>query len=199
MVPQNPVHRNPATAGGFANLQAARDHLLDRWLSAHPGDRTLSGFFDLPLSVRHPSRLPFRAPHFVNHLDAQPLPKKRRIIHTTLDLHQQQTVEALVHSHIARHASEGIQNAAVVVLNRRSMAVKAMVGSANFFDAALSGQVNGNLKPAKFYGLALCLGGVEVTMLELASLYAALPNGGALQPIRMLASALRMRRRPNAS
>ncbi len=112
MVPQNPVHRNPATAGGFTNLQAARSHLLGRWLSAHPRDSSLSGFFDLPLSVRHPSRLPFEAPHFVNHLDAEPLPKKRRIIHTTLDLQRQQTVEALVRGHIDRHASEGIHNAA---------------------------------------------------------------------------------------
>jgi penicillin-binding protein 1C len=45
----------------------------------------------------------------------------------------------------------------------------------------------GNLKPAEFYGLALCLGGVEVTMLELVSLYAALANGGELRPLRMLA------------
>ncbi|WP_319521949.1 penicillin-binding protein 1C [uncultured Desulfosarcina sp.] len=277
VVPQNPVHRNPATAAGFANLQAARSHLLDRWLSAHPGGSSLSGFFELPLSVRHPSRLPFQAPHFVNHLDAEPLPTKRRIIHTTLDLHRQQTVEALVRAHIARHASEGIHNAAVLVLDRRRMALKAMVGSANFFDDAIFGQVNGttarrspgsalkpfvyalamdkglihpaslmkdaprryggftpenydqrflgpvsahdalilsrnlpatrlqallgepgfhgflqqagieNLKPAEFYGLALCLGGVEVTMLELASLYAAMANGGELRPIRMLA------------
>jgi penicillin-binding protein 1C len=43
-----------------------------------------------------------------------------------------------------------------------------------------------NLQPATFYGLALSLGGVEVSMLELARLYAALANGGRLRPIRML-------------
>lgn len=42
-----------------------------------------------------------------------------------------------------------------------------------------------NLQPASFYGLALSLGGVEVSMLELARLYAALANGGRLRPIRI--------------
>lgn len=39
-------------------------------------------------------------------------------------------------------------------------------------------------KPASFYGLSLPLGGAEVTMEDLARLYAALANGGRLQPLR---------------
>jgi penicillin-binding protein 1C len=42
----------------------------------------------------------------------------------------------------------------------------------------------GNLKPESYYGLALALGGGEVTMEELASLYAMLANQGVMQPIR---------------
>jgi penicillin-binding protein 1C len=45
-----------------------------------------------------------------------------------------------------------------------------------------------DLKPEAFYGLALALGGGEVTMEELAGLYAMLANGGELKPIRMTAS-----------
>ena len=41
-----------------------------------------------------------------------------------------------------------------------------------------------DLKPEAFYGLALALGGGEVTMEELAGLYAMLANGGVLRPIR---------------
>jgi penicillin-binding protein 1C len=44
-----------------------------------------------------------------------------------------------------------------------------------------------DLKPEAFYGLALALGGGEVTMEELAGLYAMLANGGVLKPIRMTA------------
>ena len=42
----------------------------------------------------------------------------------------------------------------------------------------------GNLKAEYYYGLALALGGGEVTMEELAGLYATLANGGLMQPIR---------------
>ena len=41
-------------------------------------------------------------------------------------------------------------------------------------------------KPASFYGLSLPLGGAEVTMEDLVRLYAALANGGQLQPLRRL-------------
>src|SRR5205085_9778778 len=43
-------------------------------------------------------------------------------------------------------------------------------------------------KPASFYGLSLPLGGAEVTMEDLTRLYAALANGGRLQPLRRLAN-----------
>ena len=45
-----------------------------------------------------------------------------------------------------------------------------------------------DLRPEAFYGLALALGGGEVTMEELAGLYAMLANGGVLKPIRMTAA-----------
>src|SRR5687768_7747153 len=41
-------------------------------------------------------------------------------------------------------------------------------------------------KPASHYGLSLPLGGAEVTMEDLVRLYAALANGGRLQPLRRL-------------
>ncbi|HEY2104350.1 MAG TPA: penicillin-binding protein 1C [Candidatus Binataceae bacterium] len=40
-----------------------------------------------------------------------------------------------------------------------------------------------NLRPAGFYGLALALGGVEVSMEEMAGLYAMLASGGVLRPL----------------
>ncbi len=276
VVPQNPVRRNPATTAGMTKLQSARQHLLARWLEIHPQDHSLKAIFDLPLAVRSIDRLPFEAPHFVDHLQLKDTLAQGPLIHTTLDLRKQQLAESLVRSHIARRSPEGIANAAILVLDARSMAVKAMVGSADFFDAEIAGQVNGvtarrspgstlkpfvyalamerglihpaslmkdaprcyggftpenydqrflgplaardalilsrnlpathlqarlgksgfhdfllqagirDLKPAAFYGLALSLGGVEVSMLELTALYAALANGGELRPLRML-------------
>src|SRR5260370_22926653 len=40
-----------------------------------------------------------------------------------------------------------------------------------------------NLRDKGFYGLALALGGAEVSMEELAGLYAMLANGGRLRPL----------------
>ena len=275
VVPQNPVQRNPATAEGFQRLQAARQSLYHRWLQAHPQDRQLAAFFERPLAVRAIDRLPFAAPHPVALLDQTASPCLGNHIHTTIDLDRQQAMEAVVKDYIKRRASQGITNAAALALDVRTMAITAMVGSADFFDDRIQGQVNGttarrspgsalkpfvyalamdqglihpmslmkdsprrfggftpenfdqrflgplsvhdalilsrnlpaahlqarlldpgfhgflqragigDLKSADFYGLALCLGGVEVTMLELAGLYAALANGGRLQPIRM--------------
>jgi penicillin-binding protein 1C len=277
VVPQNPVRRNPATPEGFRNLLAARKSLFTRWLADHPRDRQLSAFFELPLAVRHVDQLPFEAPHFVDHLNAGADLPDSGAIHTTLDLTQQRAMQSLIRAAIARRSAEGITNAAALALNTRTMAVSAMVGSADFFNTQIQGQVNGatarrspgsalkpfvyalamdqglihpaslmkdsprryggftpenfdqrflgpvsahdalilsrnlpaadlqarladpglhgflrqagiaDLRPAPFYGLALSLGGVEVSMLELAGLYAALANGGRLQPLRMLA------------
>jgi penicillin-binding protein 1C len=48
-----------------------------------------------------------------------------------------------------------------------------------------------DLKPESFYGLALTLGGGEITMEELAGLYAMLANQGTLQPLRSETSSAR--------
>jgi penicillin-binding protein 1C len=279
VVPQNPVRRNPATPEGFATLTAARQTLFDRWQKAHPKDRQRQVFLDLPLAVRPASRLPFAAPHFVDHLDTSPRRPAGPLIATTVDLDRQRTMQAVIGEYVRRRGPDGIANAAALCLDTRTMAVTAMVGSADFFDPAIQGQVNGTtakrspgsalkpfvyalamdqglihpmslmkdaprrfggftpenfdqrflgpvsahdalilsrnvpaanlqarladpgfhgflqragiaaLEPADFYGLALSLGGVEVTMLELASLYAALANDGERRPIRMLADA----------
>jgi len=49
----------------------------------------------------------------------------------------------------------------------------------------LEGAGIGGLRPESFYGLALPLGGSEITMQELAGLYAMLANDGVLKPLRM--------------
>jgi penicillin-binding protein 1C len=45
-----------------------------------------------------------------------------------------------------------------------------------------------DLRDESFYGLALALGGMDITMEELAGLYAMLANGGVLKPIKLTTS-----------
>lgn len=282
VIPQQPSR--PLQKGGVLinpTLAVARNRLYAQWLRQHPRDASLQPLFALPLTLRPLSALPFEAPHAVDQLlaaqrvsgDALP-----PVVATTIDLGLQHALERQLANYVQRNAARGIQNAAALLIDTRDMGIKAMVGSANYFDARIEGQVNGTdakrspgstLKPfiyalgfdqgvlhpqtvlrdvpssfgpytpenfdghflgpitatqalirsrnipavwvasqlhqpslydflreagvsrlasEQHYGLALVLGGGEVTMQELGDLYAMLANRGMLQPLRLRAS-----------
>jgi penicillin-binding protein 1C len=284
VIPQNPIRfvRTARGESGVINrkLTASRDSLYRRWLRDHPWDAGLKPLFALPMTIRPLSALPFEAPHAVEQvLEAQRIAGGRgdaRVV-TTLDLDLQHALERQIGRYIARNDASGIHNASAILVDTRDMGIKALVGSANYFDRALQGQVNGTLArrspgstlkpfiyalgfdqgtlhpqtvlrdvPTSFgpytpenfdgrflgpitatdalnrsrnipavwvasqlhspdlyqflqeagighmaseehYGLALVLGGGEVSMQELASLYAMLANRGELKPLRLRA------------
>ena len=276
VIPQNPVKRSPTTSQGLSHLLQARSHLFQRWCQFHPDAVSQRVFFDLPPQFRAPRQLPFTAPHFITWLDQQLPTLRHGAVNTTLNRDVQNTVEHLTAAYLERRAPAGLDNAAVLVVNSATMAVEAMLGSADFRDDTIDGQVNGTtakrspgstLKPfvyglamdqglihpltmlkdsphrfagfspenydqkflgpvfardalilsrnvpatvlqarlaapglhgwlqqagveglraADYYGLALALGGAEVTMVELVRLYALLANGGEYQPLRSL-------------
>ena len=290
VVPQDPTRRlragkdAPEAAPDVINrhLADSRNRLYARWLDKHPNDAALKPLFALPLNLRSLSRLPFEAPHAVEQLlnarrlDAAAMADSR--VATTLDLDLQHDLERQVTRYIERNQSRGVRNAAAILVDTRDMAIKAMIGSADYGDAAIHGQVNGTLakrspgstlKPfiyalgfdqgvlhpqsvlrdvptsfgpytpenfdghflgpvtatealvrsrnipavwvasqlhgpsfyqflrdagigrlasEKHYGLALVLGGGEVSMQELAGLYAMLANRGELKPLRLAAN-----------
>ncbi|MEO5692840.1 MAG: penicillin-binding protein 1C, partial [Usitatibacter sp.] len=277
VVPQNPRARGEgarvvrASSAG-AGLAPSRERLVKAWLEQHPAD--VERGLDAP-PVRTVASLPFRAPHLTDQLLAQDRRNDSgREVFTGIDPRLQATLERAIAQHVERNQSIGMRNAAAVLLDAKTMQVKALVGSANFADAEIEGQVNGvlakrspgsTLKPfiyalamdqgllhpmsvlkdaptsfgpfspenfdgrfvgpitaqdalvrsrnvpavavasklsrpglyewlqnvgvsklasEKHYGLALTLGGGEVTMEELARMYAVLANRGELQPIR---------------
>lgn len=284
VIPQEPSRGLPGHVDGSAVigkvLKLSRDRLFSRWIAMHPDDASARPLFDLPLRLRPLSQLPFEAPHFVEQVLAE-----RRLdgdsdmrVATTLDLGLQHSLERQVRQYVERSGDRGIRNAAAILVDTRDMGVKAMVGSADYFDASIQGQVNGTLAkrspgstlkpfiyalgfdqgvlhpetvlrdvPSAFgpyapenfdghflgpvtatqalvrsrnipavqvaakltnpnlyqflrdagvsrmaseqhYGLALVLGGGEVTMQELSGLYAMLANRGELRPLRLLAA-----------
>ncbi|PYL47163.1 MAG: penicillin-binding protein 1C, partial [Verrucomicrobia bacterium] len=103
----------------------------------------------------------FLAPHFVEQiLEAN---KVDREIVTTLDLARQRLIERRVSDYVAANSSRGIENAAVLLVDAQTMDVLAQIGSANFWDKKIDGQVDGTrslrspgsaLKPF-VYGLAI--------------------------------------------
>lgn len=269
VMPQNPSKRTPNNS----NLKAIRDKLFVRWLVKYPEDETKRSTMELPLVMHKASALPFIAPHAVNSILAAQSPRPQ-VIDTTISLQIQKILERITHNYIKRKNNLGVYNASVLLVDTRDMSIKGLVGSANFFNQAISGQINGtdtkrspgstlkpfiyalaldqglihpntvlkdvphsfgsynpenfdydfigpvracdalvlsrnipaiflasqldsrnlyhlldkaqvsNLKSESFYGLALTLGGSEVTMKELVSLYAMLLNDGIWHPLR---------------
>lgn len=218
--------------------------------------------------------LPFEAPHFVNGLIQSDV--EGSYIQTTLNLKLQHLVERQIKRFVDRQKRVGIYNGAALLLDTRTMEIKASVGSSDFFNKNIDGQVDGtnakrspgstlksfiyalaldegvltsetmlkdspmrfggfnpenfdhqfsgpisaklaltrsrnipavyvasqltkpsfyeflknagisNLQSEQHYGLSLVLGGGEVTMEELAMLYATLSNQGELKSIRKI-------------
>ena len=285
VLPQNPNRRGQlrgqfAAADIGSALRAARDRLFERWLAQHPQDERQRERFALPLQLRSTRALPFAAPHFVDRIVAERSlhPNDNASPIATLDLRLQRLIERRARSYLTRSRRRGLDNAAVMLVDTRDMAVRALLGSADYHDQRIAGQVDGTgakrspgstLKPLIYalaidqgvlhpatvlrdvptafgpfapenfdgrfvgpitatdalihsrnipavtvaakltqpsfyeflrragisrmaseqhYGLALVLGGGEVTMGELAKLYAMLSNDGMLRPLRRLES-----------
>ncbi len=272
VIPQSPTRRAPRPHVVNQALADARRSLVDRWRASHAGNDPQ---LDAPPAVRPPEELPFLAPHFVDGIiaDAGTAPQVATI-RTTLDLPLQRLIERSVRAYVSQERAVGIRNAAVLLVDVRTMEVKAQLGSADFKSAEIEGQIDGTrarrspgsaLKPfvyalgleqgvlhphtmlkdtpqhfagwapenfdgryvgpiaardalirsrnvpaldvaaklnrpsfydflktagigqlraERHYGLALVLGGAEVTMEELIGLYAALANRGVLLPLR---------------
>lgn len=270
VIPQNPNKRTPNNSG----LKDIRDLLFARWIGSHPEDSAKSTVFSLPLAMYRSRQLPFYSPHLANFVLKNA--SNRQNLNTTLDSRIQGVVERITRRYLARKKSLGVYNASVLLVDTRDMGVKSMMGSADFSNKAISGQINGvetkrspgsalkpfiyglaldqglihpntvlkdvphsfngynpenfdydfigpvkakdalvlsrnipaiylssqlknpslhqllemarisNLRPESYYGLSLNLGGIELTMRELVSLYAMLANDGVWYPVHYL-------------
>jgi penicillin-binding protein 1C len=274
VIPQSPAAR---TGDGLQQqkLLKARAQLAALWLARHGADEAERRQLDSPIGARPEFAMPWLAPHYVDALLAARQGSSPRI-DTTLDAGLQRMVERQIQRYIEEYGDRGIHNAAALLLDSSEMSVKAWVGSADYWNQAIDGQVDGvlakrspgsalkpfiyamaldqgvlhprtilrdspasfgpftpenfdgrffgpisaeealirsrnvpavwvsmqlkqpslygflqsagvsRLRPESFYGLALALGGGEVTMEELAGLYGMLANQGMLRPVRAL-------------
>lgn len=104
----------------------------------------------------------FEAPHFVQMLQSQQRLADGERTRTTLDRELQRDVEGLIETHMSKMRERAVDNAAAVVVDNATGDVLAYVGSADFFDPDIAGQVDmlrsrrqpgSSLKPF-VYGLA---------------------------------------------
>ena len=146
VLPQSPSYRlEPKTGVLGAALTQARNRLFQRWQRVYPTDASQQTLFRLPLALRQPEQVPYIAPHFIEQLrqQTQQLVQRDTRVDTTLDAGLQRLVERQVNAFIARNRSRGIQNAAVLLVDSRDMGVRALVGSADYYNRPIQGQVNG--------------------------------------------------------
>lgn len=265
LIPQSPTRRALIAGKENESLTSAQQRRSTRAANSDPRE------------LFRPEARPRQeliAPHFVRGVLAASADGPE--IRTTLDLSLQQILERRVADYIAQNRARGIVNASALLIDFKTMEILADVGSANFWNKEIQGQVDGTRrprspgstlkplvyalaldqgkihpmsllkdaprsfgdynpenfdreflgpirasdalarsrnvpavalaselahpnfyeflraaevklpKPESFYGLSLPLGGAEVTMEDLVRLYAALANGGRLQPLHRL-------------
>ena len=145
-LPQAPSRLNPRAR--FAGAKRRQEWILGRmhalgWLTSEDYTRSLAE----PVQLAPPRR-EFAAPHFVDLLLEREPPDTSRPqrVTTTLDLELNRFVEQTLRSLLARLREQQVGNGAAVVLDNRTGAVLALVGSEDYF-APAAGQVNGAWAP----------------------------------------------------
>jgi penicillin-binding protein 1C len=144
LIPQAPSRRDPAEDEPL-ELRSARQRLFQRWQERHPQVAKTPQYISLPLQYGRLADVPFIAPHFTDQLLGQPAAAAAHELHSTLDIPLQRLIERVLHTYVRERQAVGIRNAAALLVDSRDMAVRALVGSADFHSAEISGQVNGTL------------------------------------------------------
>lgn len=166
VIPQNPNKRLRISSKNVS-LNDARTRLWQNWLKKRPQDSKYNADMALPAQSLKATRKianqnpPFLAPHFTDALLAEN--KHQLVIQTGLNIGAQATLERMIARYIENNKNFGIQNVSAMLYDAKTMQVKALVGSADYFNAEIDGQVNGTaakrspgstLKPF-IYGLAM--------------------------------------------
>ena len=283
VIPQSPTRRALHRDRDNRSVNVAQSSWYDRARVETDTDFSMREF-----RPRMQTERKFIAPHFVQEVLGKVGTPRCGVrstkrtgptnIITTLDLKKQQAIERRVTDYVANNRNRGIENAAVFLVDTRTMDVLAHVGSADFHKADINGQVDGTRSPRSpgstlkpfvyalaleqglihslsiladaprsfgeynpenfdreflgpiracdslarsrnvpavelashlarptlyeflrtaevrlpktesFYGLALPLGGAEVSLQDLMRLYSALANNGELRPLRFTTS-----------
>ena len=274
VIPQRPAARSGRSIQQ-STLLSARTQLANFWRNQNRPSDSERRQLELSVLAQPDSSLPLHAPHFTDAV-LHANPSLSGPIRTTLDGSLQRLVERQIERYLNQFGERGIRNVATLLVDYRDMSVKSWVGSADYANEGIHGQINGvltkrspgstlkpfiyalaldqgvlhprsilrdaptsfgpftpenfdgnfvgpipaqealirsrnipavwvstqlrqpdlyqflqsagvgNMKAESYYGLALALGGGEVTMEELASLYAMLANQGVMQPIRTM-------------
>jgi len=144
VVPQNPQRRFPIrNTSNKSPLQQARLRLLRDWLDEYPEDINKEERLRAIPDIRQLSALPFKAPHYVDTLLKKYSDQSQ--LEGTLDLSLQNILQRQAQAYVESKKKTGLYNTSALLLDTRDMSVKSMLGSVDFFNPEIQGQVNGVL------------------------------------------------------
>jgi membrane peptidoglycan carboxypeptidase len=163
-LPQRPSYLDPFLTEGFARARGRQRDVLnamvrDGYVTPLVADRAYAEDLQPKIAAAHQAAAGQRAslaPHFVDYVwneleqryDPSYLLRAGLRIVTTLDPRTQALAQQAVHDGVARFArSNGVNNGAMLVMNPHTGEVLAMVGSADYANADIGGQVNYTVSP----------------------------------------------------
>lgn len=129
------------------NIQKNDKNILNKrnqWLKKYYEAKKLTSE-EYKLSLKEPL-VPFKqlfpkyAPHFCQFVKTKK--PQSQTIYTTLDLKTQMLVEQIAHNYYPKLITNDIHNYAILVVNNHSREVLAYIGSPNFSDSNIAGQVD---------------------------------------------------------
>ena len=174
ILPQNPSKYIPREKLVPQELTDARLRLYKLWREKHKIKPTSEeiAHSQMPLDMHYAT--PYLAPHFATYVLSSY--KKKDRVYTTLDLKLQDLVTRLTGQYVQRKKPYGVENASVLLVDYKdNMEVLASLGSVDFYNQKIQGQVDGTrarrspgstLKPL-VYALAIDQGLIHpMTMLE---------------------------------
>lgn len=141
VIPQKPNQRGKYNA----SLQTARMRLFTRWQVLHPVSNTDVQLMQMPLPLKSIQQLPFEAPHFSEQLMRKEANSATHQIQSSLQPKLQSLLERQISAFISQQQTRGVHNASAMMVDTRTQKVVAMVGSADYHNIKISGQVNGTL------------------------------------------------------
>lgn len=153
LVPQRPARRSPARPGADPTAGPLQRSIIQA-LHGHSDPE------DAEFHLTATAGPPHLAPHFTRRvLSRNPEP----VVTASLDVDSQETMERIMAAFLRHSSREGVRNASALLVHAPTREVRGWVGSADFFNPQIRGQVDGVLsrrspgsvlKPF-IYGLAI--------------------------------------------
>jgi penicillin-binding protein 1C len=142
VLPQSPSKYSPKDKVISSDITKARIRLFDQWHKVKGTRASPEQLAEVKMPLSTEYFAPFDAPHFCTAVLKEHTDEGR--IYTTLDRKLQKMVERLGKQYVRRKNILGVNNAAILLVDyQNNMEVLASLGSTDFFDDQIQGQVDG--------------------------------------------------------